>query len=652
MIETCRGLLVRDVEDRTVRFAHHTVQQYLLSAPVIREQGGSHIAVSSRSKAEAFVGQVCVTDLCFADFETQVALRPSHVQPEPLDVLKVGGPARIPTVLGIGRSLFEIPYRLLGGKRTTASLDIDYSKYLPPNRRPPVSSNLVEKYRLLEYIVQFWMDHTKELDPAVDAKLRHLVMYRTLPFEIRPWGPNEHFGPYGCAVCQDPTKTKELPFMSLFHYAAQAGHWTLMEDLVVEYCRHQVPTNETLLIACREGQDLIVKNLMRQIEFDISDGRAVNAAVAAGHAHVLKHPMELSETSPSDSRYDVPANAASLLNVAATNGNEEIVDTIFTYCRSKDFKCAKDSVYINKKDEPSGRNAFFSAVMSGHENIVRKFLAKGAEISRYGTTAIHLAADYGHQGVVRVLLDFAINHADGNEDVETCYINIGKKTSETYAQALLRSFDHMDHIPLHKAARNGDVAMVNLLLEYLPHTELRTRNHLYPMKLMDGLTAVHFAVKAGHLFALRALVDKGAEIAAQNSQGWHVLHFAAAEGHEAVVRYLLESGAQPHAVATDGTKALHLAVSEGHGGVVRALLDVQPENRDNGYSLEEEWDFWEVGAKNGKESVLRALFECSGSRDIRVQVGWLKSALNTAKREKQSGAVELLESFLKEISHR
>ena len=107
MIETCRGLLVRDKGNRTVRFAHHTVQQYLLSAPAVRD----HFLVSPRSEAEAFVGQVCVAYLCFSDFETQVALRTPNPRIESLSVLKSGGPVRIPAVLGISKSLLDIPYR-------------------------------------------------------------------------------------------------------------------------------------------------------------------------------------------------------------------------------------------------------------------------------------------------------------------------------------------------------------------------------------------------------------------------------------------------------------------------------------------------------------------------------------------------------------
>lgn len=574
MIETCRGLLVRDKEDRIVRFAHHTVQQYLLSVPKIRTREVSPLLVSSRSEATAYVGQVCVTYLCFMDFESQVAIRTPNVHLESLGVLKPGGVSRITTVLGLRESLLEVPYRLLGGKSDTAPLDIDYSQYLTTeSRKPPqTASSLGGKYRLLDYIVEYWMDHTQELEPALDAKLRHLVMHKTLSFEFRPWGLNQHFGLYGCVSCPKTTRTKDLPFMSLFHYAAHVGHWSLMEGLVAEYCQHELPSDETLLIACRQGQGRIVQNLMRQIGYDISDGRAVNIAAAAGHAGVLKHLLGFSNRAAVGGKmnpsYNVTANASSLLNVAVTSGQEELVDIIFDNCHMSDPEHCDDSVYINKTDEHTGRTIFLTAVLCGNENIVRSLLVRGAKIRIHGNSALHVAAEYGHQGILRRLLE----HCDSDDDGGTHDIENEDMREGTYAQTLLRMFDAEEDTPLHKAARNGHSATVKLILEHKPPIETRTRK-----KQMDGtdwmFTALHLAAKGGHLAVLRILVAGGASIEATTSgRYWTALHFAVAEGHATVVDWLLRNGANPDTEARDGTKPLELAVSRAHEGIVRALM--------------------------------------------------------------------------------
>lgn len=646
MIETCRGLLIRDEIDRTVRFAHHTLQQYLLSAPVIETQEGALFPIPPRSEAEAFVGQVCVTYLSFSDFESQIARRTPNDHLEDLGVLKVGGPAKIPTVLGIGKSLLQIPYRLLGGSSTTTPLNIDYSRYLKPDTRtrPQVSSDLTEKYRLLGYIVEHWMDHIKELEPTLDSKVRHLVMHKTLLFEFRPWGLNQHFGPYGCASCADLTKAKRLPFMSLFHFAAQAGHWNLMENLVTEYCQHEVPSDETLLIACRHGQDLIVSNLMRRFEFDLSDGRAVSVAVAAGHADVLTCLIDLGQGSAEDgkktSSYNVTANGSSLLNLAATNGHEKVVDVIL------DRISDSDSFRVNEIDQRTGRTALFSAVMSGNENMVRKLLARGAEIKAHGNTAIHTAAECGHQRIMRTLLEIATSDFNSGIDNED-----GVK--ESYPHIVLGSHDAGGECPIHIAAKNGYSAVVELILEYDPDavfletvTVVNRGRPTNPEPAL-GYTALHLAARGGHPDVLRILLENRADIEARtNNREWRALHLAAAGGHEAVVRLLLQHGASTYADAKGGMKALHLAVEGGHDGVVRALLNESPTHGD---WINADYTYMarliEIAAKNGLDAVLHILLEDRAG----VSVTWIaEHALQVAKLRDYENAITVLKNLLRE----
>lgn len=647
MIETCRGLLVREEEDRTVRFAHHTVQQYLLSAPAIKTSEGPSFSIPPYSEAEAFVGQVCVTYLCFSDFETQIALRTPNVQLEALGVLKAGGPVGIPTVLGIGKSWLELPYRLLGGKSPTAPLSIDYSKYLMSDTRtrPQVSSGLMEKYRLLEYIVNYWMDHTRELTPAVDAKFRHLVMHKTLSFEFRPWGPNQHLGPYGCVKCSDLTQAaKKLPFMSLFHYAAQTGHWNLMESIVTEYCQHELPFDETLLIACRQGQDLIVHNLMRRVNFDISDGRAINVAAAAGHADVLKYLLELSQITPDDKRsssYSINANASSLLNLAATNGHEEVVDIIFNFCEWGDSEIWTPSILLDLKEEHTGRIPLFSAVMRGHENVVRNLLARGAKIKAYGTSAAHFAAEYGHREILRLLLE---------KTAKDLYNDNTDKTDKQPRDLLSYWNIVGGETPLHQAACNGHTAVVGLILEYQVHIDQRTKDRGVGVGQI-GYTALGLAARGGHLDTVKLLIDKGANIDTRTLDlGWGALYFAAAEGHLAVVQWLLEKGAPLHSKARHNTTALQLAALHGHDGVVRALLNFDSgKGRTQGIYADafELVRVIELAAEHGGNVVLRTLLDdCVSFSKKR----YAKQALQMAKRSGNKRAVSVLTSLLKERS--
>ena len=638
MIETCRGLLVRDKEDGAVHFAHYTVQQYLLSVPAI----GTRFQISPRSEAEAFVGGICVTYLAFSDFETQVALRTPNVQLEHLGVLQAGGPVSIPTVLGIGKWLLDVPYRLLGGKPKPAPLDIDYSKYLM-SKRPKQSqapSTLAEKYRLLEYIVEYWMDHTQVLWPALNAKLRRLVMYKTLSFEFRPWGPNQHFGPYGCGSCPDPKKAQELPFMSLFHYAAHAGHWSLMENLVPEYCQHEHPFDETLLIACRQGQDMIVRNLMHRIRFDISDGRAIDVAVAAGHAVILKCLLGLDELEgKSISSYNINPNASSLLISAATNGYENVVDIIFDHCN-----LAK-AIYVNKVDEHTGRTALFSAVMNGHENVLRKLLANGAQLKTNGTTALHVAAEYGHEDIMLILLEAASETPDSNNPTKTI---VSENDSETRVIDLLLFYDTEGDTPLHKAARNGHSAAVESIHNAMTMNFIGEKGTLDDGQSRTGLTAIHLAAKGGHLSVLKTLANSNADVnATVLVSRWTALHFAAAEGHQAIVEWLLENGVHFLERTIEDAKALQLACSRGHEGIVRALLKVEIEILGCCPDIPVMVSLIESAAKYKRDAVLVTLLDCVGAGG---EV-YLKEVIRVAKNYSQfQRALASLELMLRERS--
>ena len=660
MIETCRGLLVRDQEDGTVRFAHHTVQQYLLTAPSIKSRQHLPIPpfrVLPRSEAEVFVGQVCVTYLCFTDFETQIARRTSSVKHEPLNINKVGGPVRIPTALGVGKAVMNIPYRLFGGKPTQIPLNIDYSTYLTPITRPrsQVPSELLKRYRLLDYIVGYWVEHTKELE--LNEKFRNLVLHKTLSFEFRPWGLNQHFGSYGCASCPDPSKAGKLPFTSLFHYAAQVGHWSLMEPFVADYCQHEVPIYETLLIACSQGQDGIVRKLTDMIDFDLSDGHAVNAAVVAGHAKVLQSLSELIRNPlllhRKSSLYDFAKNVLSLLILAATNGHGEVMECILAFPESIVAESQEFQI-LDLKDERTGWTALFAAVVNGHEHIIRNLLAKGAKIEAHGTTAIHLAAEYGHQNVLRMLLERAAEVPKPDkygyiDPAGTIEISNGDGTTSSPHLIALWSFDSETELPIHKAARNGHSAVVEMLYALwvpsgpaIPLGPLDSKNG-------DGYTPANLAARGGHINVLKILIEHGAQLNIEtHNLGWTALHSAAGMGYEAVVQLLLENGADLEIRTKDGSTALELAVRRDHDKVIRACLERYDLDTLTPSICHGIVAMIETAVKNEKEAALRVLLDGlrHGLRDFGKRD--LEEFLLVAKREKCRVATNELKAMLKE----
>lgn len=80
-----------------------------------------------------------------------------------------------------------------------------------------------------------------------------------------------------------------------------------------------------------------------------------------------------------------------------------------------------------------------------------------------------------------------------------------------------------------------------------------------------GQTALHHASLSDKtLSKARALLERGADVDAQDKQGWTPLHIAAFYGAEPIVDLLLAEGADPLKVTRGGDTAYLLALAKGH----------------------------------------------------------------------------------------
>ncbi|KAE8376947.1 kinase-like domain-containing protein [Aspergillus bertholletiae] len=114
------------------------------------------------------------------------------------------------------------------------------------------------------------------------------------------------------------------------------------------------------------------------------------------------------------------------------------------------------------------------------------------------------------------------------------------------------------HTALHHAAENGPAEIVRILLQYGADATLRTRPHLE--------TAVHLITYQGDLETfskkLQLLLDRGADINAQNADGDTGLHLAILRfGTTEPVTLLLDLGAIPEFVGRSGFTPLQYALS-------------------------------------------------------------------------------------------
>jgi ankyrin repeat protein len=181
---------------------------------------------------------------------------------------------------------------------------------------------------------------------------------------------------------------------------------------------------------------------------------------------------------------------------------------------------------------------------------------------------------------------------------------------------------------LYWAARNGHVAVVQLLLEKGADVEVKD---------IDGDTALHRPAWNGHEAVVQLLLKKGVDIEAKDIGGHTALHGAVHNGHEAVVRLLLEKGVGVEVKNNNGDTALHQAAWKGHEAVVRLLLekgvDVEVKNNNGDTALHQ-------AAWKGHEAVVRLLLENGADKEgVDDQGG---SVLHLAARGGNINVINLL----------
>ena len=127
------------------------------------------------------------------------------------------------------------------------------------------------------------------------------------------------------------------------------------------------------------------------------------------------------------------------------------------------------------------------AAVNGHQHVVSYLLGLGAHIGKknsLGSTALHLACEYGHVQAVNVLL--------GSAKCSTFIIN---------------GLNDRGYTPLMSAAAGGHHKTARELV--LKGAKVNCRNH-------DKDTALHIAARYGHIQCMFFLIESGANIHAKN----------------------------------------------------------------------------------------------------------------------------------------
>ncbi|QYS92729.1 hypothetical protein H0G86_000130 [Trichoderma simmonsii] len=280
-----------------------------------------------------------------------------------------------------------------------------------------------------------------------------------------------------------------------------------------------------------------------------------------------------------DRRDQTPLHAAARTQKSTT----EIIDIIMT----------KQDVDVNIPD-CHGRTPLCLATHWGRKEATMRLLqVPGIEMNTQnskGESPLLNTIIQGWAYVALLLLDNIDNIDDFHDNVGrnvfhwAAFLNM----PEVFRNAILKqekalgAADSRGWTPLHTAADEGDVTIVQLLLDQ--QVSATSANNF-------GETALHLAASRGHLGVVKLLISYMPSFAvnAKDFNGWTILHRALASGRDNMIRFLLKENVDMTRRDKDGRLAISFAAAFAPTDILCEFLKLSPNDIQAvdcfGYSL-------------------------------------------------------------------
>jgi len=292
---------------------------------------------------------------------------------------------------------------------------------------------------------------------------------------------------------------------------------------------------KALLFSIRLERVLLFQVLLeRDVDVEAmgaTGNRALHKACLQGNLFMVDKLLDGNTSPDIESKND---QGCTPLHLASKGGHREVVERLLS---NKPVPANVDakipSPEIDRKI-PAGWTPLIFAASEGHSDTVQILLDHGASMTEKGgkeETPLLAAVQNSKQRVVSVLLN-----ADG------------------FTKEVLEAEQSRDFSLLHTAAANGDKGIAELLIDKKFSTELRTSN---------GYTPLLVAANSSKEQLIKLLLEKSANITAQDSDDNNVIHLAC-QGFEEeqlkrVLGMLLKYGADFYAKNKDGETGLYVS---------------------------------------------------------------------------------------------
>lgn len=292
----------------------------------------------------------------------------------------------------------------------------------------------------------------------------------------------------------------------------------------------------------------------------------------------------------------------------------------------------KDPSLANKKDR-DGSLPLQIAVEKGNKETVKILIDRGAGINApdgHGETALHKAAYYGYNEILKLLIASGANPRVADDtfivmeepvgNVTPLLLAIFRNHRET-AELLIdggadiNQADSLGRTPLHLAIIKGHKDIVEMLANKKADLNIRDK---------QGNSPLQWAANQGLKETVELLISKGADTAVKDTNGMTPLHNAAYTGNKEIAELLLSKGADINTRDNKGATPLHWAVMGGQGEMAKILL----EKSANANTKDKDgWSPLRHAAVDGDGEMVKAL----KSKGSAVDMGDISKALGAGK---------------------
>ena len=541
VLRLCRNLVVMDSEQRTFRFAHQSVREYLL--------GKSEYTVMRQ--------HALATERCLDVYLTEPSPGPRvsrSVQQN--DILKHYAGAYWP-----------VHYTYIG--------ECEFHK-----THEKVSRFLVEGTKTSHHYIQ-WASSIRSKDdeygwPSLSRALG-LVSSESLYIQLcLAVSTPETYRSVACAFgfskfLKDPAlSVKELnqrqksgKFDFTFLLLAVEGGYDQIVQLLLD---HGADINaqsgkwgNALCTAIHNGDDKLVQILLDKgadINTQSNYRSALGAASLRNNNKMMQ--MLLDKEVDINVRSEIYGNA---LKMASDEGHDKAVQMLLD-----------KGVDINAQDYG---NALQQASYGGHDKVVQILLDKGADVNAQGGefgNALQAASYGGHDKVVQMLLDKGadINSQDrvfGNALQAASYGGHHKVVRLLLNHnAVVNRKDIQGRTAFHLASAGGQMEIVETLLSF--GSDPTTID-------MQGRNSLHYAASKGSIGMVNWLLKKGFDPNYADRDGWSSLHWAARNKSVSVMEVLKTAGARSTVEAIKGWTPDSVAIFHHNKPLSRSREDAE-----------------------------------------------------------------------------